>query len=881
MKNLKTIGIMLVMVAGLFAGQPSNAAAEDWLVQAESPGYEIVVGKDVTFKWSVNENYNPREFELKTSSGTIKVESSAQQYTWHDFPYGSSEWTVKVWGRLDFYIGKTSEQNFYHFNNTPGTDSIESTDWEYKDGPRGGVFDTTLYYEVMKDYTVDLRAYFANIDKLPGKYFKWEKTEAQRIAILDYINNLPTIKWDFIELENGMLTVKKGYRWDGASTPWNNLNIADNREFYIRCSCIHDSIYDLMRMGYLQHDEGADDTCIGSDYEFADAPFLNRLIADSLLYMIMIEDGRGGVGAQSDFEIVRFGGACKTHKDALLAPWKYHVSELTAWASDGKVSLHWLPADISGKDPNGYGSLHLYESQAYYVYRARSGSNTWDYNGYGMYPKTYFSDFYNDSKVFFTDTTVTNGEIYYYQIKSAAVESDVDWKDRHYDESNVEAVVPVKGPGNALQLEGNYHYVEANTVSNGLSGSAVTFEAWVYPEIQSDTDKTAILSFNTADGGNDNLLMYDGANEKFCYYDDGSGHIYSAAESAPGHWYHVAVTIDDNDFGVLWVDGEQEETFYTAIRPKKTALFSIGQEWDGITTSQQFKGKIDEVRIWNVARTQAEIQSTMCSPAHGNHAGMVGLWHFDEPHNSRKVYDATIHGHDGTLKGYDIGETSFVPSGAMTPMAVARDFTVQLDAAGNAFITAEQVDASFADTCAESMSVSPSSFTCGDIGPNTVTLTVTDKNGNVSTADAIVTVEDNIPPEISNVVASAEALWPPNHKMVPVEIIGALISDNCGDIGLDNCKIVSVTSNEPINDSGDGNTDPDYEITDDLTVDLRAERSGSGNGRTYTITLECMDASENSSTATVDIYVPHDQGKKEKERLIYKEKAHQRFMWKR
>ena len=75
------------------------------------------------------------------------------------------------------------------------------------------------------------------------------------------------------------------------------------------------------------------------------------------------------------------------------------------------------------------------------------------------------------------------------------------------------------------------------------------------------------------------------------------------------------------------------------------------------------------------------------------------------------------------------------------------------------------------------------------------------------------------------------------------------------------CQIVDVTSNEPINGLGDGNTEFDWEITGDLTVNLRAERAGVAIGRVYTIHVECTDDGGNTTTATVDVSVPHDQRK--------------------
>jgi len=83
--------------------------------------------------------------------------------------------------------------------------------------------------------------------------------------------------------------------------------------------------------------------------------------------------------------------------------------------------------------------------------------------------------------------------------------------------------------------------------------------------------------------------------------------------------------------------------------------------------------------------------------------------------------------------------------------------------------------------------------------------------------------------------------------MVPVTVTVAA-SDNCTIV---RTQIVSVESNEP----QDG--PPDWQMTGDLTLLLRAERNGSGSGRTYTLTVEVTDSSGNASRQTVDVVVPH------------------------
>jgi hypothetical protein len=82
-------------------------------------------------------------------------------------------------------------------------------------------------------------------------------------------------------------------------------------------------------------------------------------------------------------------------------------------------------------------------------------------------------------------------------------------------------------------------------------------------------------------------------------------------------------------------------------------------------------------------------------------------------------------------------------------------------------------------------------------------------------------------------------------------------ADNCSLPSAISCAL-SVASNEPVNGLGDGDQTPDWTIVDNHHVKLRAERSGTGAGRVYTVTITCTDQAGRSSSQAVTVNVPHD-----------------------
>jgi len=113
-------------------------------------------------------------------------------------------------------------------------------------------------------------------------------------------------------------------------------------------------------------------------------------------------------------------------------------------------------------------------------------------------------------------------------------------------------------------------------------------------------------------------------------------------------------------------------------------------------------------------------------------------------------------------------------------------------------------------------------------------------------------------PPVLNPVADHTVLWPPNHKMVDIVIETNVSSPG----GLPVTVSAVVSSNEPVNGLGDGNLSPDWTepvVSPDnaeIRLQLRAERSGTGTGRIYTVSITAEGQPGLSTTMDIQIAVP-------------------------
>ena len=135
--------------------------------------------------------------------------------------------------------------------------------------------------------------------------------------------------------------------------------------------------------------------------------------------------------------------------------------------------------------------------------------------------------------------------------------------------------------------------------------------------------------------------------------------------------------------------------------------------------------------------------------------------------------------------------------------------------------------------------------------------TAVDLAGNSASTSVVLNI-DKTPPLVSGLPAPGCELRPPNHKLVLVATV--IASDGLSGLAPGSFA-VEGSSNEPENGLGDGDKAPDIVINGG-EVQLRAERSGTGTGRIYTLTALVTDLAGNPTTSTATCTVPHNRRKK-------------------
>jgi len=229
---------------------------------------------------------------------------------------------------------------------------------------------------------------------------------------------------------------------------------------------------------------------------------------------------------------------------------------------------------------------------------------------------------------------------------------------------------PAFAVNRVLSLDGDGDYEDGFTSVNHVEikdseslnaiNSQVTMEAWIKPTdfpnqwnfILFKGDKWAS---NACENRSYGLLLNSSGFINLFSAPSNQGQIYLNSSNGLillNRWYHVAGIIDaKSDVMHILINGVEvaSRDFGKDIRLSALPLRIGWSHEEGVGSQASFAGLIDEVRIWNIARTQEDIQKTMHTTLSGTEPGLVGYWQFDD--SEEIATDSSENHSDGKLMG--------------------------------------------------------------------------------------------------------------------------------------------------------------------------------------------------------------------------------------
>jgi hypothetical protein len=235
-----------------------------------------------------------------------------------------------------------------------------------------------------------------------------------------------------------------------------------------------------------------------------------------------------------------------------------------------------------------------------------------------------------------------------------------------------------QGAGYTLQFDGVNDYVEVAANASLNITSAITIEAWVnkYTNVQWASVMTKGKPSYPTDLFTNNYTLHFDSLGGLIFSDNISLEPPSSLVFPLNEWHHVALTWDGNVFK-YYIDGicdSVQSPFTGKLIPNDSNL-TIGADFPG--GAEYFHGQLTEVRLWNIARTQQQIQDNMHLRLTGSYTGLVGCWRFDEG-NGKVAVDYSGHGNTGILINGPVWVTSSVPLTSAESLEKNLPFTFDL-----------------------------------------------------------------------------------------------------------------------------------------------------------------------------------------------------------
>jgi surface glycoprotein (TIGR04207 family) len=265
------------------------------------------------------------------------------------------------------------------------------------------------------------------------------------------------------------------------------------------------------------------------------------------------------------------------------------------------------------------------DSRTYKIYRSTDPSGV-GREVIGSVEGTYLTGTPNASHRTFVDTNVTNGRTYYYEVtRVAGDEQESDFQ------RPVSATPYSEDGGASLSLDGSsYGNVSDRASIDNLGDGAASIEFWVKPKAGSDGDAYVLQK----KGAFDVTWVGTGEDRQVRFNVPGFNPSITSDSGVPADvWTHVAVVVDGSQWS-LYLDGELDSQISTGSTIGSSGNpLHIGANNAG--NDRFFEGNVDNLRLWDDARNQSEVEDSYDTLLEGDEQALVHYWRFDDPGVSR------------------------------------------------------------------------------------------------------------------------------------------------------------------------------------------------------------------------------------------------------
>jgi alpha-tubulin suppressor-like RCC1 family protein len=211
-------------------------------------------------------------------------------------------------------------------------------------------------------------------------------------------------------------------------------------------------------------------------------------------------------------------------------------------------------------------------------------------------------------------------------------------------------IVSPPGAGNALSFDGTDDYINCGNANDLNNAGSITIEAWVRPLYKNTILGIVGKKVDAAANPGYSLLInnYNTDDRKIIFESGNNGLIQTTTGVVEfDKWQHIAVAASGST-ATVYLNGVAQTTTGNYYVTSSTNDVLIGS----LNNNFFFNGQMDEVRIWNIERSQADIQEYMCKKLDGNETGLVAYYRMDHS-TGLTVTDLTGNGHDGSLTDMD------------------------------------------------------------------------------------------------------------------------------------------------------------------------------------------------------------------------------------